>query len=291
MGMRIFFLLLMMSVVLTVFSRRLMPSLEAPYVGNIAQMAAPDVKMVSSAQGFAIYGNYAFQFRNKGQCHVIDLKKKKVINTFNLKGNKSHCNNANFGLIKYNKNSEFPLLYISECKGSKGCMVTDIRLDGTNTIVQRIYYDDDAENDYEYMDWTLDKENGFIYTFGSPIDGLQTGKKILRKFRLPQLSDSDANGEVHFKKEDILETIVIDHFLVSQGSCIHHDLAYLPEGYNPLDRKLHVYDLRRKELVRTLDLNALAKEPEGLDIKGRWLYVSFHQSRTPRGTSYMRFRL
>ena len=211
MGMRIFFLLLMMSVVLTVFTLFVSDETNQRVVEYTTE-GEPTGRELAVSKEFckdAIYGNYAFQFRNKGQCHVIDLKKKKVINTFNLKGNKSHCNNANFGLIKYNKNSEFPLLYISECKGSKGCMVTDIRLDGTNTIVQRIYYDDDAENDYEYMDWTLDKENGFIYTFGSPIDGLQTGKKILRKFRLPQLSDSDANGEVHFKKWSVRAVVFI----------------------------------------------------------------------------------
>ncbi len=272
-------------------ARRHLPSLEAEYVGNIAEMAGQDIKMVSSAQGFAIYGKYAFQFRNKGQCHVIDLKKKKIVNTFNLKGNKSHCNNANFGTEKFDRNSEFPLLYISECKGDKGCMVTDIHLDGTNKIVQRIYFDDDAPDEYEYMDWTLDTENGYIYTFGSPSDGLTTGKKIMRKFKMPRLADSDAKGEVHFKKKDILETLVIDNFVVSQGSRIRHGLAYLPEGYNPLDRKLHVFDLKRQKIVKTLDLNPVAKEPEGLDIRGKWLYVSFHQTRTPNGTSYMRFRL
>ncbi len=273
--------------IITVGAKRRLPSLEAEYIGNFSLMVDPDVKIAGAAQGFAIHGKYAFQFRNKGQCNVIDLKHKKVINTFKLKGNKTHCNNANFGLYKYKKDSDLPLLYISECLGQKACYVTDLYLDGTSTIVQRIFYDDDKEGDYEYMDWTLDNENGFIYTFGS----IPGGTKVMRKFKLPTLADSDAKGEVHFKKSDILETIVMDNFLVSQGSRIHKGYAYLPEGYAPYERKLHVLDLKSKKIVKTIDLNALAKEPEGLDIKGKWLYVSFHQTRTPRGTSYLRFKL
>jgi hypothetical protein len=83
----------------------------------------------------------------------------------------------------------------------------------------------------------------------------------------------------------------MNDFYVSQGSRIHKGYCYLPEGYVPFDRKLHVLDLKEKKIVKTLDLNAFAKEPEGLDIRGRWLYVSFHQTRTARGTSYVRFRL
>ena len=268
-------------------ARHRLPSLEAEYVGNISEMTEQGMKISGSAQGFAVYGKYGFQFRNKGQCNIIDLDKKKVVRTFKLKGNTSHCNNANFGLHKYNKDSDMPLLYISECLGRKSCYVTDLHLDGRSEIVQRIFYDDDAETDYEYMDWTLDNENGFIYTFG----GCTGGPKIMRKFKMPSLADSDEKGEVHFKKSDILETIVMNDFYVSQGSRIHKGYCYLPEGYVPFDRKLHVLDLKEKKIVKTLNLNAFAKEPEGLDIRGRWLYVSFHQTRTARGTSYVRFRL
>ncbi|MBP3773894.1 MAG: hypothetical protein ILA34_00920 [Bacteroidaceae bacterium] len=269
-----------------------LPSLKADYLGCLNDWTPNDVEIKGSAQGFAVYKQYGFLFRDKGQCNIVDLKKKKLVKAFFLNDNTSHCNNANFGLEKYNAQSEFPLLYISECGMPGRCFVTDLKLDGTNKIVQRIIYDRSRQK-YTYMDWCLDRENGYIYAMGGPRHPKnKTGfEKQLLKFRLPKLTDSDANGEVHLTDADILDSIDFSEIRITQGSKIQGRYAYLPEGYPPYDRKLNVLDLEKKKMVLTVNVNYLINEPEGVDIQGDWLYVAFHHQGQPRKSQFYRFKL
>ena len=93
------------------------PLAEAERFINVAELLPENVEINGSTQGFAIYGRYAFSVHDKGQCVVIDMKRRKFVSTFTLEGNTGHCNNASFGVERYNKQSAFPLLYVTECRG------------------------------------------------------------------------------------------------------------------------------------------------------------------------------
>src|SRR5574344_1874875 len=133
------------------------------YIGCLNDWTPSNVKIVSTAQGFAVKGNLGFLFRNKGQCNIVDLKKKRLVRVFNLNGNKSHCNNVNFGIEKYNKESELPLLYISSCLGDRVCYVTNLHTDGRNQVIQKIFFD--TADSLKWQDWILDAPNKTIYAY------------------------------------------------------------------------------------------------------------------------------
>lgn len=233
-----------------------------------------DLKVKGPVQGFAIHKNYGFSLRNRGMCVVFDIKKNEYVNSFMLEGNKSHCNNAGFGKEKYSKESQFPLLYITECMGKRCCYVTDITLEGSK-IVQKIFYDSDEFK--VAMDWVVDAENGFIYVYG----GKHFGTKYLKKLPLPKLSDSDENGEVHFTKDDVLQEIVIEGLAIAQGSKIKKGKAYLPDGCSRNGNRLHVIDLKTGKKVAIYSYADQTNEPEGLDFKGNTLYTVFHPVTKP----------
>ena len=259
--------------------------LKAELVADFADWTPDSVKIKGSTQGLAMYKNYAVVLHDGGMCCIFDIKKKALIAAYMLEGNTSHCNNAFFGKEKYSKDSKFPLLYVSECRGGHACLVTDIT-DKGGKIVQKIYYEG---TDYPgSIDWCADVKNGFIYTFG----GRNGDFKLLKKFRMPKLSDSDEKGEVRLKDSDVLDVTRIDSGInIWQGSFVLGDYAFLPDGYAPHDRLLHIVNMKTKKIERTENINALVDEPEGIDIHGRYVYVVFHTSREPRHSKLWRFTL
>lgn len=76
------------------------PELTPEFVCDLGQITPENVKVKGSTQGFAIWGKYGFVLHDKGQCVIIDMKKNKFVSSFKLDGNKSHCNNASFGVEK-----------------------------------------------------------------------------------------------------------------------------------------------------------------------------------------------
>lgn len=234
-----------------------------------------DFKVKGAVQGFAINGNYGFSLRDRGMCVVLDIKNNSFVNAFTIDElKKAHCNNAGFGKEKYSKDSQFPLLYITECRGTKCCYVTDITTEGAK-VVQKLFYDSD---EFKFaMDWVVDAQNGFIYVYG----GKHFGTKYLKKLPLPKLSDSDENGEVHFTKEDVLQEIAIEGHAIAQGSLIHKGKAYLPDGCSPKGNKLHVIDLKTGKKIAVYYWKDQLNEPEGLDFKGKYLYTVFHPVTKP----------
>ena len=259
--------------------------LEEELVCDFADWTPDSIQIKGSTQGMAMYRHYTVVVHDKGMCCIYDMKKKALVSAFMLEGNTSHCNNAFFGKEKYSRESRFPLLYISECRGKHACLVTDLREDG-GKIVQKIYYEG---TDYPgSIDWCADVKNGFIYTFG----GINGSFKLLKKFRMPKLSDSDENGEVHLKDSDVLDVTRIESGInIWQGSYVAGDYAFLPDGYPLHDRLLHIVNLKTKRIERTKNLNDLVDEPEGICIRGRWIYVVFHTSGQPRHSKLWRFRL
>ena len=252
-------------------------------VCRLGDITPENVKVKGATQGFAIWKNTGFVFHDGGQCVVIDLKKRSYISTFMLPGNKSHCNNASFGKERYGKKTKFPLLYISECKGEHRCYVTDISETGAQTVQTIRYSGQDYTGSY---DWFVDRKNGFIYTYGT----CGKDKKIM-KFRLPRLKDSDSNNEVILTKADALDAFTVKGIKIYQGSQIRGRYAYLGDGYAPYDRFFHVLDMKEKRLVASVNVNRLEHEPEGIDVKGKWMYMVMNVSKQPKNGGLYRFRI
>ena len=76
------------------------PELTPEFVCDLGKLTPDNVKVKGATQGFAIWGKYGFVLHDKGQCVIIDMKKNKFVSSFKLDGNKSHCNNASFGVEK-----------------------------------------------------------------------------------------------------------------------------------------------------------------------------------------------
>ena len=249
---------------------------------NVADLLPEDVVVNGSTQGFAIYGRYAFSVHDKGQCVILDLKRRSFVNTFVLEGNTGHCNNASFGVERYDRNSKFPLLYVTECRGDRVCYVNDISLDGAR-LVQRIIYD--GKDISGPADWAVDRRNKLIYLYCT-IDGVRT----LKWFALPRLADSDTSGEVHLHEEDALGSIAAGEIAIPQGSLIFRHHAYLPDGIPPRPTRLHITDMRSGE-SNTQDLSHLGLEPEGVAVRRGWLYISLHTPRNVRANVIYRQRI
>ena len=256
---------------------------EAEIFADVADLLPEDVQINGSTQGFAIYGRYAFSMHDKGQCVIIDLKQKRFVNTFIIEENTGHCNNASFGVERYSKQSQFPLLYVTECRGERACYVNDISLEGAK-MVQKIFYD--GEDIIGPADWAVDRRHKLIYLYCT------VGKtRTLKWFTLPRLADSDARGEVHLKAEDAIGSITLGDITIPQGSHIHRKRVYLPAGIPPRPTSMHVTDLKSGEEILLMDLSHTGLEPEGVATRRGWLYLSFHTPRDARRNIIYRFRI
>ena len=216
-----------------------------------------------SCQGLAIQGDTAIIIRDKGWCEIYDLKAQKSLSFYKLEGNDSHCNNATFGQVR---GTSFPLLYISEDNGGHACLVTDIGMDGSR-IVQRIYYDTDGSDYPGPFDWMVDRDNGYLYTYG----GTRWQKRWIKRFPLPRADIP----EVHLRPEDALQTIYYDEVGIGQGGFVKDGRIYLSAGYPPYYCKLHVYDAKSGTQLLRQDIRDLRYEPEGMDVSDGYLYMVF----------------
>lgn len=265
-----------------IYGRAQQQYLSMEQVFNVDDMLPQDLRVEGSSQGMAIYGRYAFLMHDKGQCVIIDIKRGRFLSTYVMEGNTGHCNNASFGRERAGKESRFPLLYVTECRGNRVCYVNDVTLEGSS-LVQTIYYD--GEDISGPADWFVDRRKGDIWLYCT-----KSGVRMLKKFRLPRLSASDENGEVHLTLADQVEEVAAGDIGIPQGSMIRRNKVYLPDGVPSRDRSLHVKDLKSGK-VATFDLNHIAIEPEGVASKGRRLYMSFHTPRSPRQNIIYRFRI
>ena len=280
--MRTLYLILALCCTYTAVAQSL-PLGKAKLYANVEELLPDSVEVKGSTQGFAIYGRYGFSVHDKGECVVIDLKRKRFISKFTLEGNTGHCNNASFGVERYSKESPFPLLYVTECRGERACYVNDVTLTGSR-MVQKICYDgNDATGP---ADWAVDRANRLIY-FYCTVNNIRT----LKWFALPRLADSDARGEVHLTDEDALGSVTAGDITIPQGSLIHRGRAYLPDGIPPRPTRLHVTDIKSGASLTTIDLSHTGLEPEGVAVRRRWLYLSYHTPRNARANVIYRLKI
>jgi hypothetical protein len=280
--MRTLYLILALCCTYTAVAQGL-PLGKAKLFANVVELLPDSVEVKGSTQGFAIYGRYGFSVHDKGECVVIDLKRKRFISKFTLEGNTGHCNNASFGVERYSEESPFPLLYVTECRGERACYVNDVTLMGSR-MVQKICYD--GKDATGPADWAVDRANRLIY-FYCTVNNIRT----LKWFALPRLADSDARGEVHLTDEDALGSVAAGDITIPQGSLIHRGRAYLPDGIPPRPTRLHVTDIESGASLATIDLSHTGLEPEGVAVRRRWLYLSYHTPRNARANVIYRLKI
>lgn len=251
---------------------------------NVNDLLPQHIDINGTTQGFAIYGRYAFSMHDKGQCVIIDLKKKSLVNTFILDGNTGHCNNASFGVERYSRKSQFPLLYVTECRGERACYVNDITTEGAR-LVQKIFYD--GEEITGPCDWAVDAARKRIYLYCT-IGSL----RWLKWFPLPRLSDSDSNQEVHLQPTDALGSIPAGDIAIPQGSHIYKDVIFLPDGVPSRGvLRLHASNVVSGKKLMNLDLSDIGLEPEGVATHRGYLYISFHTPRKNRDNVIYRTKI
>ena len=258
-------------------------SLSIVQVCDVADLLPSEVEVRGSSQGMAINGRYAFLMHDKGQCVVVDMKRWAFVATYVMEGNTGHCNNASFGRERYGKKSQFPLLYVSECRGERACYVNDVSFEGSR-LVQKIFYD--GADISGPADWLVDSRAQYLWLYCTV-----EGERTLKAFELPRLSDSDSRGEVHLHEQDVVKELYAGEVAIPQGSMIHRNRVYLPDGVPSRNRKLHVVNIKTGEVMESFDLNHIAYEPEGVARKGRKMYLSFHTPRNPRQNRIYQFRL
>ena len=251
---------------------------------NVADIMPDGVTVRGSSQGMAVWGRYAFLLHDQGQCVVVDIKRKRFVSTYMLDQNQTHCNNASFGTEYHSKESQFPLLYISECKGSRACFVTDVTLNGSR-LVQKIYYD--GSDITGPADWLVDRKKQLIYLYCT-VDGRRT----LKRFALPRLSDSDSRSEVHLQQSDALADIEAGAVGIPQGSMTYKNLILLPSGIPTRSEcEMHLVDVSKACHLGSYSLEHIGLEPEGVAFYGAKRYLSFHTPSSPLRNVIYTFKL
>ena len=195
--------------------------------GVLAQ-SKKNVSSKKTEQGMAIYHNMAFLFYDTGICKVFDLKKNKYLREFSL-GSKSvnnHANCACFGKDKF-LNSEFPLLYISECRPPQRCFV-ECLTDTGSVLVQTIIIKRKGVNAKSY-NWLVDNKREVLYTIGRRKSDVNPGSSLHRinKYRIPKLREGK---NVILTDKDVLDSFDIEFPNMLQGGTIKGNYLYLPTG-------------------------------------------------------------
>ena len=226
-----------------------------------------------SAQGMAIWKDNAYIFNDGGHCRVFDLKKKCVVYEFDLasSGKNTHVNAAVFG-VEYVRNSDVPLLYISEYKSPSRCFVESIQ-DSISILVQTISIQYNNKPVF-VQSWLVDNTNGFLYAIArmNPAKGENNSKRIrISKFRLPHLDDGE---HITLREKDCLDSFFVEFASGTQGGVIKGKFLYVASGlqesargrYNA-QRAIQIIDLKKKKIVKSVDLTYVTtNEPEDLDF-------------------------
>ena len=216
-----------------------------------------------TAQGMAIYGDMAFLMNDGGGCRQLNLKTGHIEKQFRLESSKEnpHVNNACFGAEKI-KSSQFPFVYISECrKGKYRCFVEN--LDSTGHLVQTIVAKN-GEKMVPIYTWVVDVNNHALYGITK-----RGNRNSITKYRLPKISEG---VNVLLTDNDVLDKYEVFFPNVLQGASIKDNYLYIATGYQQSlsdkpdsQRAIQIIDLVKKKLVKTIDLTYLTtNEPEGI---------------------------
>ena len=228
-----------------------------------------------SAQGMAIYKDYAFLFSDGGLCRMLNLKTGDVDGEFSLEssGKDTHVNCACFSR-QYVPGYPMPALYITEFWGKRRCFVELVK-EGKSKLIQTIEYVNRQGVNPFVREWIVDNKDQALYAVIR--EGNREKKNTIKKFLLPKL---DSGSSITLTDDHIVDEFSVVFENALQGGIIFGRYMYITTGASSLQgegeylaREIKVIDLKRKELVRSIDLKSVTmNEPEDIDFyNGRCL--------------------
>lgn len=251
----------------------------------------------ASGQSSAIYGDYLFIVKDK-LTNVICYNMAKRAILYNLATGLSkdatwHCNQCQFGTLKYSQDDMFPVLYITVNNNAQGrCSWVAYRIiptltDGeissfeiveVQTIKLPVMTDNNALGN---VNIAVDTERNLLWGYGrnnnSNADNSQLARFVC--FPMPQLTES----EVIFEDSDIIDTFSNDWKMsYAQGGFIKNGKLVFMQGYSNVGHiNMRVIDLyAQKKQVSFVELfaNGFTEEPEGVFYWNGHIYTSANSS-------------
>lgn len=244
-------------------------------ISSYAQLKYPVVGTYKgkSAQGMAIWKDKAYLFNDGGHCRVVDLNSGDVLHEFDLAsaGKNTHVNAACFGRETLN-NGKLPVIYISEYKSPSRCFVECIN-DSSSSLIQTIVAKEQGKSQF-VQSWIVDSKKSILYAIARmpALKGEKNSSKVrIISYHLPHLCDG---SEITLAEKDRIDIFSVDFASGTQGGVIRGDLMYLPTGLQEsargqfnAERAIQVIDLKKKKLIRKVDLTYLTtNEPEDMDF-------------------------
>ena len=226
-----------------------------------------------SAQGMAIYGDDAFLMNDGGHCRQLDLKTGIIKRQFKLACSPSnpHVNNACFGIEKI-ENGLYPVIYISECReGGFHCFVES--LDSIPVLLQTILAKT-GDKTVRAVNWVVDRKQHVLYVvtrIEKHLDSKGSVRNTITKYRLPRMEEGKT---VILTEQDVEDQFDVFFPNILQGCKIKDNYMYLVTGLEQslshrkdAQRAIQVIDLKKKTLLKTIDLTYLTtNEPEDIDF-------------------------
>lgn len=229
---------------------------------NLGDITPAEVQVDGHVQGLLVRDGYAFVFHHGGQVLVYDLDTERFVSSYFLPGNKSHCNNASFGTMKYSKKSQFPMAYVSDCTYDGSCYVYDLYTDHA-VEVQRIFLTDTPVPVQCGTGWFVDETtgrlcmhwNGKVWDFPVPPKGRKTVRLTVE--------GKEPSG-------------LMNNPVVHQGACAWQGYRFFPCGFagEPTYLTVNETSTGRTWSFRT-DGTVCPYEPEGVCGWDGGVYVSY----------------
>lgn len=242
-------------------------------------------------QGMAIWEDYLVSLQNTGLATIYRIHEDslQLLRQFPLasQAKENHANVAFFGTERYDRNDEFPLLYVSQCSRQRYkdmkdvCFVERISLTEAPQLVQTIVLDDD-EGLFGYaLQWMIDRRRGHLIGYGNTVENMGEGNRWRTMiFKMPKLSDGPL---VHLRPQDAIDNYCIQDFdrrfpsnHIGQGACVVNDQMFIPVGLGTEKQPsiLYVWNLRKKRLDHILDFQEqVPHEFEDCEIYRRDLFM------------------
>ena len=159
-------------------------------------------------QGCAAYEGYLFQFANhNAKVYVYNLSSSTpgfIAEVTPTQSYTTHCNNVNFGKLKYDSNDFFPLLYVSGCDENPRNRVQVYRITLSDNNEFTIAQVQDIRMPVEFTGW------GQLY-LDNVYGTMWYGAAAFYKFNVPAIKDSEDNviSYVQLTSDDILDNFTI----------------------------------------------------------------------------------
>mgnify|MGYP004457175249 FL=1 len=262
-------------------------------------------KVLPSAQGMSIYGDWAFMLYHTGRCAVYDLKTKssKPAADFWLASanqgtpTKDYINHSNQCMFSgtFAEGNDLPLLYVTTGNGIGGdengffyrCAVENIHLvrDGTGAVVagrselvQTYSYVPGEEETYGWKApcwgcpaWFVDSAEGVLYVFSSKYRTTQEYAHLMEQneyiiTKFPLRPEQ--SGLVRLGAKDILDQFTAPFdILFTQGGMFKDGKIFYTFGFGneTYPDGLRIYDLKQRRLAARMDLSRSILKDEEIE--------------------------